>query len=307
MRIVLGLLLTATLALAGCGKADAQGGGPKKIVVTTTMIGDLVKRIAGDKVQLTVIMGAGVDPHTYKPSPSDMANLGKADLIFYNGLHLEGKMVELFESQLAKKSVAVTRNIPEPMLLGWSGGGGTHDPHVWFDVSMWAYAAGTVGEELAKFDPANAAVYRSNAAVVATDMAKLHEEVKSVITSVPEERRVLITSHDAYNYFGKAYGIQVRGLQGISTESEANITAISAAVDFIVSKKIPAVFVETSVPHKTIERVISDCKAKGFDVKEGGELYSDAMGSPGDRPGYAVDTYRGMVLYNSNTIANALK
>jgi manganese/zinc/iron transport system substrate-binding protein len=303
MRWILGLILCAGVLLIGCTVA-APAGGAKKVVVTTTMIGDLVQRIAGDKVQLTVIMGAGVDPHTYKPSPADMVALGKADVAFYNGIHLEGTMVDLFEKQMKDKAVAVTRDIPEDRLLKADG---AHDPHVWFDVSLWASAAGTVGEELAKADPANAAAYRANAATVMADLAKLHEEVKGVIASIPAERRVLITSHDAYNYFGHAYGIQVRGLQGISTEAEASITSISTAVDFIVSKKIPAVFVETSVPHKTIERVIADCRARGVDVKEGGELYSDAMGSPGERPGYAVETYRGMVLYNANTIAKALK
>jgi manganese/zinc/iron transport system substrate-binding protein len=304
MKLVLGLLVACGCLLSGCGRADGESGGPKKVVVTTTMIGDLVARIAGDKVKLTVIMGAGVDPHTYKPSPADMVNIGRADLVFFNGLHLEGTMVDLFEKEMKAKSVPVTRDIAHDKLLNPDG---VHDPHVWFDVSLWAVAARTVGDELAKADPANADTYRANTAAVVADMDKLHEEVKSIIAAIPAERRVLITSHDAYSYFGRTYGVEVRGLQGISTEGEASISSISTAVDFIVSKKIPAVFVETSVPHKTIERVIADCRARGVNVKEGGELYSDAMGSKGERPGFAVETYRGMVLYNATTIANALK
>lgn len=303
MRWILGLWLAAAVVLTGCAGERASDDG-KRVVATTTMIGDLVRRIAGDKMQLTVIMGAGVDPHGYKPAPADMVNLGKADLVFYNGLHLEGTMVDLLEKQLKDKAVAVTRDIPKDKLLHADG---AEDPHVWFDASLWAIAARTVGDELAKADPANADTYRTNAAAVIADLGKLHEEVKAIIDSIPQERRVLITSHDAYSYFGRAYGIEVRGLQGISTEAEAGMTDISAAVDYIVARKIPAVFVETSVPHKTIERVIADCKARGVTVTEGGELYSDAMGAPGERPGYAVETYRGMVLYNAETIAKALK
>lgn len=303
MRWILGLWLAAAVVLTGCAGERASDDG-KRVVATTTMIGDLVRQIAGDKMQLTVIMGAGVDPHGYKPAPADMVNLGKADLVFYNGLHLEGTMVDLLEKQLKDKAVAVTRDIPKDKLLHADG---AEDPHVWFDASLWAIAARTVGDELAKADPANADTYRTNAAAVIADLGKLHEEVKAIIDSIPQERRVLITSHDAYSYFGRAYGIEVRGLQGISTEAEAGMTDISAAVDYIVARKIPAVFVETSVPHKTIERVIADCKARGVTVTEGGELYSDAMGAPGERPGYAVETYRGMVLYNAETIAKALK
>jgi manganese/zinc/iron transport system substrate-binding protein len=304
MKLISGLLLTCLLVASGCGRSEGNDTGPKRVVVTTTMIGDLVKQIAGDKVHLTVIMGAGVDPHTYKPSPADMANLGKADLIFYNGLHLEGTMVELFEKELKGKAVAITRNIPEDKLLTADG---AHDPHVWFDASLWVIAARTVATELAGLDPTRLGESYVQSQIVEQDLQALHEEVKTIIGSIPKERRVLITSHDAYSYFGKAYDIEVRGLQGISTEGEASISSISAAVDFIVSRKIPAVFVETSVPHKTIERVIADCRARGVEVKEGGELYSDAMGAPGERPGFAVETYRGMLLYNANTIANALK
>src|SRR5688500_2744059 len=276
--------LLASLALS-CdrGAAETSGdGGKMRVVATTSMIGDLVARIGGDRVDLKVIMGAGVDPHTFKPSPSDFADLARGKLCFYNGLHLEGKMVETFEHKLKDKSVAVAETIPTEKLLPWQAGqGGAYDPHVWFDVSLWAKAAEAVRDALVKHDPAGAEAYNRRAGELIASLNALHAEVTQQIASIPKERRVLITSHDAYNYFHKAYDIEVRGLQGISTETEAGIQAINGAVDYIMAKKIPAVFVESSVSPKTIERVQADCRARGFDVKIGGELFSDAMGSPG--------------------------
>jgi manganese/zinc/iron transport system substrate-binding protein len=275
------------------------------------MIGDLVRQVGGDRVQLSVVMPPGTDPHTYKPSPGDVAQLRGADVIFYNGLHLEGTMVDLFEDpkKLGGKSVAVTKDIPHDKLLGWgdSGGGGAHDPHVWFDVRLWAQAAKVVADELAAKDPAHADEYRRRGAELDARLTALDAYAREQLAGVPKERRVLITSHDAYNYFGKAYDIEVRGLQGISTESEAGIQAVNAAVDFIIKAKIPAIFVESSVSPKTIERVREDCRGRGWDVRIGGELYSDAMGKPGEHAGYAVETYDGMVRYNVDTIVKALK
>jgi manganese/zinc/iron transport system substrate-binding protein len=307
--------LMGLLAGAGCdagtsGSGSPSGGGAKKlrVVATTTMIGDLVSRIGGDRVELTVIMGAGVDPHTFKPAPADFANLAKADVAFYNGLHLEGKMVETFEGTLKDKSVAVAESIPKERLLSWQEGeGGAHDPHVWFDVVLWAKAGEAVRDGLVRADPDGAADYNRRLATVATELMKLDLETRAKLETIPKERRVLITSHDAYSYFGKAYGVDVRGLQGISTETEAGIQGINGAVDFILERKIPAIFVESSVSPKTIERVQADCKARGWDVKIGGELFSDAMGQPGERPGYAVETYEGMVRYNVDTIVGALR
>lgn len=305
--------LAAISALVGCDSETASTespGGAKKlrVVATTTVIGDLVRRIGGDRVELTVIMGPGVDPHTFKPAPADFATLAKADLAFYNGLHLEGKMVETFEGNLKSKSVAVADGIPPGKLLAWTQGqGGAHDPHVWFDVQLWLAAAGTVMDALAKADPPGAAVYGLRMAELTATLQKLDGYCREQLASIPEERRVLITSHDAYSYFGKAYDVDVRGLQGISTETEAGIQGINGAVDFIIERKIPAIFIESSVSPKTIERVQADCKARGFEVKIGGELFSDAMGQPGERPGYAVETYEGMVRYNVDTIVAALK
>ena len=297
----------------GCDAGTAGAGSPGgqkalRVVATTTMVGDLVARVGGDRVELTVLMGAGVDPHTFKPSPSDFAALARADLVFYNGLHLEGKMVDTFTGSLKGKSVAVAEAVPPAKLLGWSDGqGGAHDPHVWFDVSLWSVAAGAVRDALVKHDPAGAADHARRADELTASLAALHEEVKSKMASIPAERRVLITSHDAYGYFGKAYAVDVRGLQGISTETEAAIKGINDAVDFIVSRKIPAVFIESSVSPKTLQRVQADCQSRGFAVRIGGELFSDAMGAPGQHPGYAVETYEGMVRYNVDTIVAALK
>lgn len=317
MRWVTGLVCLAGL-LSGCDGASGGGGATggndgaarPRVVATTTMIGDLVKQIAGDKASLVTLMPPGVDPHSFKPSTADMGEVARATLVLYNGLHLEGKMVELLEERLAERSAAVTRDVPPDRLLPWSadaGGGGAHDPHVWFDPTLWAAAARTVAGELARVDPTNADHYRARGEAVADDLLKLHEENKAKLSTIPSDRRVLITSHDAFNYFGRAYGIDVRGLQGISTETQAGLANIAAAVDFIVQRKIPAVFVESSVPHATIERVQADCRSRGFDVKIGGELYSDAMGAPGERPGYAVETYEGMFRYNVDLIVNGLK
>jgi manganese/zinc/iron transport system substrate-binding protein len=303
--------VVGSLSSAGCdpaGGTSANPGGKIPVVATTSMIGDLVARVGGDRVELTVVMGAGVDPHTFKPSPADFAHLARARVAFYNGLHLEGKMVETFEHKLKDRSVAVAEAVPQDRLLSWQEGqGGAYDPHVWFDVSLWARAAEAVRDGLTKHDPAGAEDYRRRAGEVIAGLDGLHEEAKRKIASIPKGRRVLITSHDAYNYFGKAYDIEVRGLQGISTETEAGIQAINGAVDYIIANKIPAIFVESSVSPKTIERVQADCRARGWDVKIGGELFSDAMGSPGQHPPYAVETYEGMVRYNVDTIVNALK
>lgn len=297
--LMMGLLLGA-----GCDSGASSQSGLPKVVATTTMIGDLVSRIADDKVELRVLMPAGVDPHTFKPSTADLGSIKRANLIVYNGLHLEGKMVEMLEHDLKDRSVAITSAIPDSRQL--KDEGGAHDPHVWFDVSLWRLAAGAVRDALVKLDPGNSETYLANAKALDTELESLDAEVRQKLNAIPPERRVLITSHDAYGYFGKAYGVTVYGLQGISTETEAALASMNRAVDFILERKIPAVFVESSVSHKTIERVQADCKARGFEVKIGGELYSDAMGTAGERPGYAVETYIGMVRFNVDTFTKAI-
>jgi manganese/zinc/iron transport system substrate-binding protein len=300
--------LGALTRFAGCMRGESlESGGKLHVATSTTMVGDLARRIGGERTDVRIMMGPGVDPHTFKPAPGDIAELVAAPLIFYSGLHLEGKMVELFEDRVAHKAFAITAAIPHEKLLAWSEGeAGAHDPHVWFDVSLWATAVPLVRDRLIAADPAGAAIYRRNAEAIAASLAALHEEVKATLGRVPKEKRVLVTSHDAYSYFGKAYDVEVRGVQGISTETEAGLREVNEAVDFIVRRKIPALFVETSVNHKTIQQIRADCQRRGMEVEIGGELYSDAMGAVGDRPGYAVETYEGMVRYNVDTIANAL-
>jgi manganese/zinc/iron transport system substrate-binding protein len=306
MRNVLLLAFAALLFAPGCDRSGADGGRPR-VVATTMMIGDLVRQIAGDKVELRTLFGPTVDPHTYKPSTADFEDLKRAKLVLYNGLHLEGKMVDQFEERLKDKAVPVSRDMPRDRLLAWAAGEtGAHDPHVWFDVSLWMEAAKIVAAELAKTDPANADYYKENAAKLLERMGQLHEYVRQRATTVPREQRVLITSHDAFNYFGKAYEFDVRGLQGISTETEAGTANIQAAVDFIVKAKIPAIFVESSVPRSTIERVRHDVASRGSSVVIGGELFSDAMGTADEHPGYRSDTYEGMIRFNIDTIVNAL-
>jgi manganese/zinc/iron transport system substrate-binding protein len=300
----------------GCGTEEAGGtsaagggagsAGKISVVATTTMIGDLVRDVGADHVALGVVIGPGIDPHTFKPSPADVASLKRADVVFYNGLHLEGKMVELLESHPGegKRRVAVTRDVPEDRLLGNAG---SHDPHVWFDPTIWEYAAKAVVATLAEADPAHASDYARRGEAVVAKLRELHAGNVKAFESLPKEKRILVTSHDAYNYFGRAYEVTVFGLQGISTETEAGLSNVNNAVSFILKNKMPAIFVESSVSPKTIERVRDDCRAKGWDVKIGGELFSDALGSPGQHPGYAVETYEGMMKYNVATIVGALK
>jgi manganese/zinc/iron transport system substrate-binding protein len=268
------------------------------------MIADIAQVVAGEHVKVRGLMGPGVDPHLYKASAGDVELLSGADLIFYNGLHLEGKMSEIFE-QMKKRgidTVAVTDGIDRSLLETPPQFQGNHDPHVWFDVTMWMTAVGTVRDTLISKDPGNADYYRSNTEAYLKELSALNEYVKSKAALLPEDKRVLITAHDAFNYFGRQYGFEVRGLQGISTVSEAGTQDVQNLAAFIVEREIPAIFVESSVPPKFIEAVQAAVESRGFDVKVGGSLYSDAMGNPGTPDG----TYIGMIRHNIDTIVGAL-
>lgn len=267
------------------------------------MIADVAKNVGGDKVEVAALMGAGVDPHLYKASEGDVSRLTKADVIFYNGLHLEAKMGDVLEQiGKTKASVAVTSTIEKDQLLAPPEFEGAHDPHVWFDVKLWTKAAEVVRDTLIKADATNAEHYKASAEKYLAELTKLDEEVRQQAQRVPKAQRVLVTAHDAFNYFGRAYDFEVRGLQGISTAAEAGTADVQQLANFIAEQKIPAIFVESSVPQRTIEAVREAVRAKGFDVKIGGELYSDAMGDPGTEEG----TYVGMVRANINTIVKAL-
>ena len=290
--------------LAGCGR-DARGAadGRLSVVATIGMIADVARQVGGEHVRVISLMGPGVDPHLYKASEGDVRRLFRADVILYNGLHLEAKMGEVLEHMSGRAvTVAVTRGIARSRLLSPPEFEGAYDPHVWFDVRMWSDATVAVRDALMSRDPARAEVYRTNAERYLAELAALDAYVRTQAARVPPARRVLITAHDAFNYFGRAYGFQVRGLQGISTASEAGTADVQGLAEFIVARRIPAVFVESSIPRRTIEAVQAAVEARGFRVTIGGELYSDALGDPATPAG----SYIGMVRHNIDTIVAAL-
>jgi manganese/zinc/iron transport system substrate-binding protein len=249
-------------------------------------------------------MGPGVDPHLYKAREGDIMRLSQADVIFYNGLHLEGKMADVLEElgRGDRVTAAVADAIDRSKLLKPAEYEGAYDPHVWFDVRLWQEVVGLIRDTLAKRDPEGAEAYRANAQAYLARLDELHRYVAGEAEKVPEKQRVLITAHDAFNYFGRAYGFEVRGLQGISTAAEAGAADVRELAAFIVSRGIPAIFVESSVPAQNIEAVVAACRAQGHTVKIGGELFSDALGSAGTPAG----TYTGMVRHNTDTIVESL-
>ena len=283
----------------------AAGEKKLKVTATTSMVADLVKNIGGDRVDVEGLMGPGVDPHLYKATASDILKLQRADVIFYNGLLLEGKLQDLFAQMARRKKFvyAVTEDLPRETLLEPPAMQGHYDPHVWFDVPLWSQCADKVREGLAEADPSGKAVYQKNLQTVKKRLAELHRWAVNRAQELPEERRVLVTSHDSFNYFGRAYGFQVVALQGISTVTEAGLADVAKLVDFVKERRVKAVFVESSVPHSTIQRISSDAG-----VAIGGELFSDAMGTPGQMEnGYDLGTYEGMIRHNLNTIVEGLK
>jgi manganese/zinc/iron transport system substrate-binding protein len=325
-RVVLIALACGVLAcgivlgvFSGCGSSTAKPPGhqrpgpiaiehpysgpyPIQVTCTTGMVADLARIVGGDKVEVTQLMGEGVDPHLYKASTGDVRLLNGADLVFYSGLHLEGKMSDVFVRMARQKpTFAVTEYIEESSVL--DNDEGAYDPHLWFDVSLWSQAAGVVRDVLVAFDPPNADGYRSRAAAYQKELDELHRYAREQLATIPKSRRVLITAHDAFRYFGRAYDIEVKGIQGISTESEAGVKEINALVDFITRRGVKAVFVETSVPDRNIKALLEGCKARGHEVVIGGELFSDAMGKPGTPEG----SYIGMVRHNVDTITKALR
>ncbi|USG68449.1 zinc ABC transporter substrate-binding protein [Brevibacillus ruminantium] len=303
-------ILSAALIFTGCAtKSEPVDGAAAKetawkITTTTGMVADIVKEVGGEHVAVTQLMGAGVDPHLYKASQGDIKRIDDADIIFYSGLHLEGKMVEIFEKMGAKKPVkSVTDGIPKEQLLADPAAPDNPDPHVWFDVSLWMKAVEQVRDDLSQIDAAHAADYQANAEKYLGELKKLDDYAKEQLSSIPKEQRVLVTAHDAFQYFGRGYDVEVLGLQGISTASEYGLKDVQNLVDTLVERKIKAVFVESSVPARSIEAVVQGAAAKNHTVSIGGELFSDAMGEPGTPEG----NYIGMVRHNVDTIVNALK
>lgn len=272
-----------------------------KIMATSTMLTDLAKIIGGDKVEVKGLMAAGVDPHLYQPTAGDITKLQEADMVVINGLHLEGQMGEVFSRlESANKLVAeVGKSIPEDKLLSFDES--PHDPHIWFSVANWKLAARNVTDTYIKLSEKDKQYFEDNYAKYVKELDELDAYIREQIALVPESARVLITAHDAFNYFGEEYGFDVRGLQGISTESEAAPSDVRELAGFIVENKIKAIFVESSVPKKTVEALQEAVKAKGFDVAIGGELYSDSLGTG------AAETYIGMFKENIDVIVGALK
>ncbi|MGD9689941.1 MAG: metal ABC transporter solute-binding protein, Zn/Mn family [Phycisphaerales bacterium] len=305
--LVLAVLVAGAIALlpAGCGdgRATVPSKGRPKVVATVGMIADVAREIAGDRASVTGLMGEGVDPHLYKASPGDIRLLDEADLVLYNGLLLEGRMVDVLVKMAARRpTVAVTERLDAGQLREPEEMKGHADPHVWFDVSLWRRAAERIRDALIELDPSGREHYRVRAEAYMKALDELHEWCGRELARVPRERRVLITAHDAFGYFGRAYDVEVRAIQGVSTDSEASVRAINELVRIIVERRIGAVFVESSVPPKTVEALVEGCRARGHMVRVGGELFSDALGPAGTPEG----TYIGMVRHNVNTIVNAL-
>jgi manganese/zinc/iron transport system substrate-binding protein len=307
-------MLAAALVLTSCGSREQEGAPakpaprpkPRVAVATTTMLADLVRQVGGVHFEVVGLMGPGVDPHLYAYTTGDLQSMQRSRVIFYNGLHLEGRMGEIFETMRGrgKVTLAVAEQLPKETLLLSEG---QTDPHVWGDVRHWIQVLDVVAKALGEADPENASAFQANADRVKAEWTALHEWARKRCAEIPAERRVLLTSHDAFAYFGKAYGLEVVGVQGLSTSAEAGLADITRAVDFIRERKLPAVFVESSVPHAVIERIARDAG-----VKLGGELFSDACGIPGktatvNGETYDLGTYAGMIRHNVNTIVEALK
>lgn len=286
-------------------KNNQNENGKLNIVTTTTMITDLVTNIGDGYINIKGLMGSGVDPHLYKASEGDVSKLANADLIFYGGLHLEGKLVEVFEKMGHQniKTIAVSDALDPKSLIGSEYFASNYDPHIWFDVNNWELITSFVVKKLSEADPIHKEIYEENGKTYLEKLRVLNENIKSVISTLPEEKRILVTAHDAFNYFGKAYGFEVVGLQGLSTATEAGVQDVQNLANFIIEKKVKAIFVESSVPKRTIEALQAAVNSKKHQVEIGGTLYSDALGNAGTPEG----TYIGMFEYNVNTIVNALK
>lgn len=305
--VTAGMVLIA-VALAGRPSIGPAGAGAaeKKLnaVATTGMIADAVQNVGQEHVEVISLMGPGVDPHLYKASQGDLRKLSQADAIFYNGLGLEGKMADLFV-RMARQTptIPVTESVPESELREPPEFQGHYDPHIWFDVRLWIKAVERVRDALVEIDPAHAAAYRQNAAEYAGTLQKLDAEVRARIQTIPKNQRVLVTAHDAFGYFGRAYGIEVVSLQGINTAAEFGLRDVQRLVDILLERNVKAVFIESSVPRRSIDAVVEGAQARGRKVSIGGQLFSDALGAEGTPEG----TYAGMVRHNVETIVAALR
>lgn len=301
------IIILITLMFFSCKKEVQKDSANQKlrVVTTTSQVTDLVKVLAGDKVVLEGLMGAGVDPHLYKASEGDVTKFYNADVIFYSGLHLEGKLEDVFEkmSHQGKKTIAVSDAISKNKLISSADFASSYDPHFWFSIPQWKKATRYVADELSKLDAKNATVYAKNAKKYLEKLSALEENNAVQLENLPKEKRILVTAHDAFAYFGKAYEFQVVSLQGLSTATEAGVQDVQRISDFIIKHNIKSIFIESSVPVRTVEALQAAVNAKNHQVEIGGTLYSDALGNPNTVEG----TYIGMYAYNMKIIVNALK
>jgi len=297
--------LAALLCAAAMPLAAQNAAASKKIdvVATTGMLADVMRAVGGERVQVTALLGTGIDPHTHRQTSSDVARLTRADVVVYHGLGLEMPMEPLLKDLARRKTVAALQEaIPKEQLLGDEETPGQYDPHVWQDPALWHWVIEAGRDTLIKADPQGKAAYEAGAQRYIAQVQELNARIKTVLQQVPQASRVLVTAHDAFRYFARAYGYEVYGVQGISTESEAGLRRVEELVDFLVKNKIAAIFVETMVSDQNIRALIEGSGARGHKVSIGGELYSDSMGAPGTKEG----SYLGMIEYNANTIARAL-
>ena len=299
------VLFLIAFTIISCQNNPKKENGKLNVVTTTSMITDLVQNIGGDLINIQGLMGSGVDPHLYKASEGDVSKLVQADVIFYNGLHLEGKLVEVFEKMQSQnlKTYAIAEALDKNTLIGSEYFQSNYDPHIWFDTDYWMQAGAYVTKKLQLLNPENAKAFEENWKNYHIKLISLKEKVTATIETLPREERILVTAHDAFNYFGKAFDFEVVGLQGLSTATEAGVQDVQKLSSFIIEKQVKAIFVESSVPKRTIEALQASVKSKGYNIEIGGTLYSDALGNKGTVEG----TYIGMFEYNVNTIINALK
>ena len=298
------LLVLFSVSLLGC-KDTRPKDGKFHIVTTTSMITNLVQNIGGEKVAVQGLMGAGVDPHLYKASEGDVSKLSNANMIIYSGLHLEGKLVEVFEKMKRQKikTIAVSDALDKKELIGSTLFASNYDPHIWFDVKNWEQITIYVEKQLSEALPEHKEYFKANAAIYLEKLKVLKQEIEAEIATLPEDKRRLVTAHDAFNYFGKAYKFDVVGLQGLSTATEAGVQDVQKTATYIIDHKVKAVFIESSVPRRTVEALQAAVNSKNHEVVIGGTLFSDALGNPGTPEG----TYIGMFKFNVHTIVNALK
>lgn len=297
------VVLSLSFLLFGCS-AETESEKEGIVVATTGQIADAIKEISGDHLQVSALMGPGVDPHLYKATQSDLSKLDKAEVIFYNGLHLEGQMLDIFEQMAKDKTVlAVGETLDEKQLLASDTDAMLHDPHIWFDVELWKGVVKAISTQLQEEYPEFKEDFQTNEAAYLKKLDDLQSYAEKRVNEIPQQQRILVTAHDAFNYFGRSQGFEVRGLQGLSTDSEYGVKDVQEMVDFLVENKIKALFIESSVSDKAMKAVIEGAKEKGHDIVIGGELFSDAMGAEGTTEG----TYIGMYQHNIDTIVDALK